>query len=227
MEELNPEVVRIVGIGQAEGEASAGTDGILKPLFIDGIHVEGRIGQDEVEAAGGGVRVVVVAVHIPAVSDLSLKAMHSKIHPAQPTGIVSLLNTVNGQFRGGVLLVLRHEAGGLDEHAARAAGWIEDLPMEGLDDLGEKLDDAARGVEFTSTLPLGHGELSEEVLVDAPEGVVVDGGRDLRHLLEQSLEQGAREEVVALGENAGELRIGLLDVAHGLIHLRPDVLSLR
>ena len=90
-----------------------------------------------------------------------------------------------------------------------------------LDDFGEEADDAAGGVELAAFLALGAGELAEEVFVDAPEGVVVHGGGNLGDLLEQFLKQGAREEVVGLGQDARELRIVLLDVAHRLVDLAP------
>jgi len=40
-----------------------------------------------------------------------------------------------------------------------------------------------------------------------------------------SLSRGAGEEVVGLGQDAGELRVVLLDVAHGGIDLGADVLG--
>ena len=95
--------------------------------------------------------------------------------------------------------------------------------MVGLDDFGEQADDAARGVELAALLALGAGELAEEVFVDAAEGVVVQRGGNLGDLLEQFLEQGAGEEVVGLGQDAGELRVVLLDVAHGGVDLGADV----
>ncbi len=99
----------------------------------------------------------------------------------------------------------------LHEHAAGAAGGVEDAAVERLDDLDDQADDAARRVELAALLALGAGELAEEVLVDAAEGVVVDGGGNLGDLLEQFLEQRAGEEVVGLGQDAGELRVVLLD----------------
>ena len=90
-----------------------------------------------------------------------------------------------------------------------------------LDDFGEEADDAGRGVELAAFLALGAGELAEEVFVDAPEGVVVHGGGNLGDFLEQFLEEGAGEEVVGLGQDAGELRIVLLDVAHGVVDPCP------
>lgn len=98
--------------------------------------------------------------------------------------------------------------------------------MIGLDDLGKVSDDAGRGVKLTAFLALGAGELAEEVFVDAAKGVVVRGGRDLGGFLQQFFEESAGEEVVGPGQDAGELRIVLLDVPHGVVDLRADVCRL-
>lgn len=47
----------------------------------------------------------------------------------------------------------------------------------------------------------------------------------LEPLFVQFLEEGAGKEVVALGQDSGELRVVLLDVAHGGIDLRVDGLG--
>jgi hypothetical protein len=79
------------------------------------------------------------------------------------------------------------------------------------------------GVELAALLAFGTGELAEEVFVDAAEGVEVHAGRDLGDLLEQLLEQRAGEKVVGLGQHAGELRVVLLDRAHGRVDPGADV----
>ena len=73
------------------------------------------------------------------------------------------------------------------------------------------------GIKLAAPLPFGHGELAEEIFVDAPEGVVVERGGNLGDFFQQFLEQRAGEEVVGLGQDAGELRVVLLDVAHGVV----------
>lgn len=55
-EELNPEVIGVVGARQAQGKAAARSDRVSQPLPVHGVDVEGWIGEDEVEAAGGVVR---------------------------------------------------------------------------------------------------------------------------------------------------------------------------
>ena len=89
----------------------------------------------------------------------------------------------------GVLLVFRDEAGALDEHAARAAGRVEDAAVERLDDLDDQLDDGGGGEELAALLPLAHGELAEEVFVDLAEGVAFDVHGDGVEGLEQFDEQ--------------------------------------
>lgn len=223
VEELDPEVVRIVGAGEAEGVAASGTDGVGEAFLVDGVDVEGRVREDEVELPRGGVGVVVVA---DGLLDIPLEAVDSEVHAAEVGGGAFFLLAEDGELLGGVLPMLGDEAGTLDEHAAGAAGGVEDVAVVGLEDLGEEADDAGGGVELSPTLPLGHGELGEEVFVDAAEGVVVGGDGDLGDLLEEALEQAAREEVVGLREDAGELGVLLLDGQHGGIHLRSDVLRL-
>ena len=119
--------------------------------------------------------------------------------------------------------MLGDEARRLHEHAAGAAGGVEDAAVEGFDDFGQQLDDAGGRVELAAALALGHGEGAEEVFVDAAEGVVVERGRNLGDLLQQFLEQGAGEQVVGLGQHAGELRVVLLDLAHRGVDLGADV----
>jgi hypothetical protein len=105
VEELNPEVVGVVGAREAEGEASAGADHVLQPFLVHGVDVEGRVGEDEVEASGGFVGVVVVAVHLAAVADVAFEAVDGEVHAAQAAGFVGLLDAVDGQFAGRVAAV--------------------------------------------------------------------------------------------------------------------------
>ena len=160
------------------------------------------------------MRIVVVAVDVAAVFDVAFQPMHGEVETAQAAGFVGLFDAADGEFGSGVLLVLGNEARRLHEHAAGTAGGVKDAAVEGFDDLGQQLDDAARRVELAAALALGHGESAEEVFVDAAEGVVVERGRNLGDLLQQFLEQGAGEQVVGLGQHAGELRVVLLDLAH-------------
>jgi hypothetical protein len=172
------------------------------------------------------VRIVIVAVDVTAVANVTLQAMDGEVQTTKAAGFVGLFNAVNGELGGGVLLMLRHEPRRLHEHAARTARRIEDAAVVGLDHLGEQADDAARRVELATLLAFGAGELAKKVFVDTAEGVVIHAGRNLGDLLEQFLEQRAGEEVVGLGQHAGELRIVFLDVPHGGVDLTADVFGL-
>ena len=118
VEKLNPQVVRIVRARQAERKAAARSDGVLQPLLVHGVDVERWIGENEVESAGGIVRVVVVAVDIATVANVAFEPMNREIQAAETACLIGLLDTVNGKFRSGVLFMLGHEPGGLNEHAA-------------------------------------------------------------------------------------------------------------
>ena len=73
------------------------------------------------------------------------------------------------------------------------------------------------GVELAAFLAFDAGKFAEEVFVNPPERVVVHGGGNLGDFLEQFLKEGAREEVVGLGQHPRELRIVLLYVADGVV----------
>ena len=111
IEKLNPQIIRVVGARQAERKAAARADGIFQPLLVHGIDVERRIGEHEVEFAGGFVRVVVVAVDVAAVPDFAFQAVNGEVHAAEASGFIGFLDAVNGEFGRRVLLVLRHEPG--------------------------------------------------------------------------------------------------------------------
>ena len=119
-----------------------------------------------------------------AVGVLGNEAMDGEVHATEATGFVGLLHSVDGEFVGGVLLVLLHEPRGGDEHTARTAGWVEDAAVERFNDLGEQANNAARRVELASLLALGAGELAKEVFVNATEGIVIDTGGDLGDFLQ-------------------------------------------
>ena len=173
------------------------------------------------------MRVVVIAVDVAAVFDFAFQSVDGKVQAAEASGFVGFLDAVDGEFRRRVLFMFRHEPRGLDKHAPRTTCRIENASVIRLDNFGEKADDAARRVEFAAALAFAHGKLAEEILVNAAKGVVVQRGGNLGDLLEQFLQEGAGKKVVSLGQDPGELRIVLLDVAHRLIDLRPDVFRFR
>ena len=158
-----------------------------------------------------------------ALADVAGQAVDGQVHLAQPDRFGHLLLAVDGELGAGVLLVLRDETGALDEHAAGAAGRVEDAALEGFDDADDELDDGGGGEELAALLALAHGEVAEEVFVDLAEGVSLDVYGDGVHRLEQFLEQGVLEAVVGLGEHVFEVGVLRLDGPHGLVDGRADV----
>jgi hypothetical protein len=117
------------------------------------VDVERRIGEYEVELAGGGVRVVVVAVDVAAVADVAFEPVHGEVEAAQAAGFVGFFDAADREFGGGIFLVLGDEARRLHEHAARTARGVEDAAVEGFDDFGEQAHDARRRVELAAFWP--------------------------------------------------------------------------
>ena len=119
VEKLNPEIVRIVRARETEGIAAIFADGIFEAIFVYGVHIERWIGEDEVEATGALVQVLVVRVGL---ADIAFEAVHGEVHAAKSNGGADFFLTVDGEFGRWILSVLVHEAGALHEHAARAGG---------------------------------------------------------------------------------------------------------
>ncbi len=220
MEVLDPEVVPVVRARDAEGVARIAGE----PFLIDLADIERRVRQHEIEATDGVLEILVVGVPL---LDIPVQPVDGEVQPREPRGIFDPLLAVDGNVRGGVFPMLLHEAGGLDEHAAGAAGGIQDAPVVRLQDLDDELDDGGGRVELPALLPLRHGEFPEEVFVDEAEGVAPvvhgDGGHDFQQLRERA----AVEDVVGLGQHIGEIRVLLLDGAHGVIDRLPGVRALR
>ncbi len=120
--------IGVVGARQTQRNAASLFDGVFQPFLVLGVDVERRVGEDEVEAAGGVLRVVVIAVRLAGVADVAFEAMHGEVQAAEATGFIGLLNAVDGEFRTRVHLVFRYEAGGGDKNAARAASGVDDAP---------------------------------------------------------------------------------------------------
>ena len=83
--------------------------------------------------------------------------------------------------------MLGHKARALHEHAAGAAGGIEDAPVERLDHFDQQAHDGAGRVELAALLPFGAGELAEEVFVDATESIVVEADGNFGDFFSNSL----------------------------------------
>ncbi len=120
-----------------------------------------------------------------------------------------------------------HEAGGLDEHAAGAAGGIKDAAVVGLQDFHDQPDDGGGRVEFATFLAFRHGELAEEVFVNQPEGVAALVHGDGGHGFQKRCQGLAIENLVGLGQDIREVGILLLDGPHGFVDAVADGRSFR
>ena len=116
----------------------------------------------------------------------------------------------------------------LHEHARGTAAGVVDAAAVGFEHLDQELDHAARRVELAALLPLGAGELGEEVLIDTAEHVLgtarlvadLDVADEVNDLAEARLvERGAR---VVLRQHALERRVVALDSDHGVFHELAD-----
>ena len=242
-EEIYPEVIRVgdgllAGVGGLElGLVAREAVGVEARVVLDGfegnlVHVEGRVGEDVVEGAEALVRVVVVGVGL---LDGAAEAVHREVHLGEVDGFEGLfLSADEDVVVAGleVAAVLGDELGGLDKHAAGAAGRVEDAAAVGLDNLDHEADDGARGEEFAALLALAAGEFAEEVFVDLPKNVAGGVGRDVGKVAEEIVGDrlgflvAGEAEIVVLGEDALELGFILLDGLHGGLEGLGDVLGL-
>ena len=170
-------------------------------LFEELTHEAVGILRDKVEAAGGIVRIVVVAVDVAAVFDFAFEAVDGEVQAAEASGFVGFLDAVDGQLRCGILLMLGDEARRGDEHAARTARGVEDAPVVGLDDFGEEADDAAGGVKFATALALR----PERMIAEHAGGIVhiaavtVEGkynGRGIGHGLRRHVNERLADDAI-------------------------------
>ena len=124
----------------------------------------------------------------------------------------------------GVLAELLDEVARLDEHAAGAAGGIEDDAVVRLDDVDDGLHERGRREELAVVLRALHGELHQEVFVDAPEDVAAGGAERLAvEDAQQVFEQVVLELVVVLGELVQQRLEVALDGVHRLDEGRAEV----
>ena len=118
------------------------------------------------------------------------------------------------------------EMAGLHEHARRAAGRIEHEAVIRLDDVNNHAHQRRWCEEFPALLRAAHGELVEEVFVNAPEHIAgggLDGGAVEN--LDQFGQQIRLEGGIATRQGTGQNRVFGLDRVHGsvddLAHLGP------
>lgn len=187
--------------------------------------VEGGIGQDEVgpevgvERAAEGVGVLG--------SEVGLDAPEGEVHDGEAAGGGVALLAVDADVAK-LAAVGFHEFLALDEHAARSAGGVVDASPVRSDHLDEEADDAGGGVKLAAVLPLGAGELGEEVLEDAPKEVLgpaggigkLDGADEVDKLAEAILvEVGA---AVVFVQGALEAGVVPFEGDHGVVDELAD-----
>lgn len=161
-------------------------------------------------------------------AEVGFDRVNGQVHVGQaPGGGVGFL-AVDGDVAG-VAAVGCDELLGLGEHAARTAAGVVDAALVGFEHLDEHADDRAWRVELAAEHAFGLGELAEEVLVDAAEGVagllvrareadVGDEVDEALHLdrLDAAAGVVARELVLEVG-------IVALDGEDGVIDERGDI----
>ena len=116
------DLLRLVHSGQAERQAFVALD----LLGVHFVHVERRIGHDEVALAGQFVRVLVVGDGFVSGPNGALQAMNGEVDLGQLRGGLVLLVAVERDPLHRVLAFVLDEVARLHKHAARAAGGVED-----------------------------------------------------------------------------------------------------
>ena len=222
MDVLQPGVVGVADGRYAEGPARVFAQAVAAPVG----DVEGRVGEDVVEAQVAQLVLVEAAFVVPA--DVGVDAAHGQVHLGQaPGGVVALL-AVDGDVADAPA-VFEHELFALHEHAATAAAGVVDAALVGFEHLHQHLHHRMRGVELAAALALAACELAEEVFVDAAEQVVGlsalfvhgDAGDQVDQLAQHQLVQ--RRAGVVLGQHALQGFVVLFDGAHGVVDQGADL----
>src|ERR1017187_5275606 len=131
--------------------------------------------------------------------------MDRQIHAGQANGGGNLLVAVECHAVGSIELAAFEEVAGLDEHAAGAAGRVENYAVVGLDDVDNGLDQGRRSEKLAVILRALHGELHEEVFVDAAEHVARGAAQSFAIEDAKQVFEDIRFEVaIVLGELAGK-----------------------
>jgi hypothetical protein len=216
-----PRIVGVAHRGRAKGPA--GVLAQLLPLPIR--DVEGRVGEDEVEALIREGVAFQRAFLIPL--DVGEDASDRQVHAREAVGGVVPLLPID---RDGVdaALMVADELLGLDEEAAGAAAGVVNAALGRLQHRHQRLDHRFGGVEFAAALAFGGGEFPDAVFVDAPDQVEVGLGAVERHVGEEVDQAGDDAAVEAfapedLGQRVLEGGVGFLDLAHGAVDLHPDL----
>lgn len=195
-------------------------------LFIPPfLHVEGRVGHDEI---GAQVRVQVVEQGVGrGTAKIEVDAANGHVHRGQPPGGGVALLPIDADLPtlavARLAAVLFDELLALHEEAAGTHGRVVDAALEGLEHFHDQGDDALGRVVLATLLTFGEGELAEEVFVDVAEDVL---GFQIQRLalVFAGTEVGIREVADQAGQLAGvELDAGEVLVEH---ILQADVLAL-
>jgi hypothetical protein len=81
------------------------------------LHIRWRLGEDEVEATGGLVRVVVIFVDKAAVAGIAFEGVNGEVHAAAASGFVAIFDGVNVEDIVALAPVGVHEFGELPRRA--------------------------------------------------------------------------------------------------------------
>ncbi len=192
---------------------------VVGELFVPPfLHVEGRVGHDEV---GAQVRVQVIQQGVGrAAAEVEVDTANGHIHGSQPPGGGVAFLPVDADLPafaiGGLAAVLFDELLALHEETAGTHGRVVDAALEGLEHFHDQGDDALGRVVLAALLAFGQGELAEEIFVDVAEDVLGFQVERLALVLAGS-EVGIREVADQPGQLAGvELDAGKVLVEHVL-----------
>jgi hypothetical protein len=151
-----------------------------------------------------------------------------QVHACQPYGGYRLFVTEKCHAVRRILLPALYEVAGLDEHAAGAAGRVEDNAVIRLDHVDDGLHQRRRREELTVILRALHGELHQEILVDAAENVASGGAKGFAiEDPHQVFQYRGFERAVLLRELAGQRLKLALDGVHGAHQRAAEILILR
>ena len=174
------------------------------------------------------MRILVVGNGLVPGPDLALQPVHGEVDLGDPRGRLVLLVAVEGHSFHRVAVFSLDEVARLHEHAARAAGGIEDHAVVGLDHVDDGLDDGGRGEKLAVIVRALLRELGEEVFVDAAEHVARGRAQRLgiegpHHLFENIV----LEALVVLRQLPGKRREMLFHGVHRGGHVGAESAVLR
>ena len=228
VEILNPQIVGVAdrfGLAADARQIKRQASGRFALGRVDVVDVERRIGHHVVALA---TKCMLVLVERVALRDLRLQPVDRHVHPGQPDRGVGLLLSVERNRFVSVSAFPLDKVARLHEHAAAAAGRVEHRAVRWFDHIDDRLNKRHGREELTAFLSPRHGELVQEVFVDAAEDVA----RGLLQSLavkdaKQLPQQCGLEPLVLLRQRTFEAFVFGLDRLHGIGQSLPDVFALR